>query len=220
MIHRITNKDLLNLPPQIFEQKIREAVAESTPIIEAYFKSKNTLDFELPIKNLITNYFTQVYSVPFYTTEFVKTLLTEIKEIEKTVGYGANLKEDGLRRSPEISFNYKCPELAKSLLESMYPMVSPIFYSKFARTFQQGTVHVTRYDSSWTGNWHHDACNFSFVVPLNTGEYEGGGTKFLNQGTIDPLPTGHGLFYPSFSTLHKGLPITEGYRYLLVFWLV
>ena len=68
MIHRITNKDLLNLPPQIFEQKIREAVAESTPIIEAYFKSKNTLDFELPIKNLITNYFTQVYSCLLYTS--------------------------------------------------------------------------------------------------------------------------------------------------------
>ena len=52
-----------------------------------------------------------------------------------------------------------------------------------------------------------------------TGGYEGGGTAFHNYGEIKPLPTGHALMFPSFTNLHKGLPVGTGDRYLLVFWL-
>ena len=219
MIHRIVNKDLRNLTPEIIEPEILKKSRESATLVDKHIESKNTIDLELPIKDCITHHFNQVYSVPFYTKEFVDTLLKEIKELEKTINYEPNLNEDELRRSPEISLNLKCPELMKQLMTSLHDIGTPIFYSVFGRTFYQGTVHITKYDPTWEGNWHHDACNISFVVPLNTGEYEGGGTKFHNGGIINPLPTGHGLFHSSFSTLHKGLSITKGYRYLLVFWL-
>lgn len=219
MIHRIVNKDLRNLTPEIIEPEILKKSRESATLVDKHIESKNTIDLELPIKDCITHHFNQVYSVPFYTKEFVDTLLKEIKELEKTINYEPNLNEDELRRSPEISLNLKCPELMKQLMTSLHDIGTPIFYSVFGRTFYQGTVHITKYDPTWEGNWHHDACNISFVVPLNTGEYEGGGTKFHDGGIIKPLPTGHGLFHSSFSTLHKGLSITKGERYLLVFWL-
>ena len=57
------------------------------------------------------------------------------------------------------------------------------------------------------------------VVPLNTGEYKGGGTEFLNRGIVEPLPTGHALIFPSFTHMHRGLKVKSGNRYLLVFWL-
>ena len=70
------------------------------------------------------------------------------------------------------------------------------------------------------GAWHHDAsADISMVVPLNTGEYEGGGTEFFNRGTIYPLPTGNAMIFPSFTHMHRGLPVESGDRYLLVFWL-
>ncbi len=70
------------------------------------------------------------------------------------------------------------------------------------------------------GAWHHDAsADISMVVPLNTGEYQGGGTEFLNRGTVEPLPTGHALIFPSFTHMHRELAVESGDRYLLVFWL-
>jgi hypothetical protein len=31
--------------------------------------------------------------------------------------------------------------------------------------------------------------------------------------------SGHALIFPSFTNLHRGLPVESGDRYLLVFWL-
>ena len=56
------------------------------------------------------------------------------------------------------------------------------------------------------------------VVPLNE-DFDGGGTAFAGRGTVAPQPAGTGLIFPSFTHLHKGLPVTSGDRYLLVFWL-
>jgi predicted 2-oxoglutarate/Fe(II)-dependent dioxygenase YbiX len=70
------------------------------------------------------------------------------------------------------------------------------------------------------GAWHHDeSADISVVIPLNTGDYKGGGTEFHNHGVLSPLPSGHALIFPSFTNLHRGLPVEEGDRYLLVFWL-
>jgi len=47
-----------------------------------------------------------------------------------------------------------------------------------------------------------------------------GGTDFHGRGVVYPLPSGHALFFPSFSHMHRGLPVKSGDRYLLVFWLL
>ena len=41
----------------------------------------------------------------------------------------------------------------------------------------------------------------------------------MGRGTIEPLPSGHALIFPSFTHMHRGLAVDEGDRYLLVFWL-
>ena len=80
--------------------------------------------------------------------------------------------------------------------------------------------NITNLKDKKQGAWHHDAsADISVVVPLNTGDYKGGGTEFHNYGSISPLPSGHALIFPSFTNMHRGLPVEFGNRYLLVFWL-
>ena len=129
MIHRIVNRDLRNLTPEIIEPEILKKSRESATLVDKHIESKNTIDLDLPIKNYITHHFNQVYSVPFYTKKFIDTLLKEIKEMEKTINYEPNLNEDELRRSPEILLNLKCPELMKGLMTSLHDIATPIFYS-------------------------------------------------------------------------------------------
>ena len=86
--------------------------------------------------------------------------------------------------------------------------------SDYSNHWQPAThIHKTDHD-------HHDeSADISVVIPLNTGKYKGGGTEFHNYGEVAPLPTGHALIFPSFTHMHKGLPVDMGDRYLLVFWL-
>jgi hypothetical protein len=62
--------------------------------------------------------------------------------------------------------------------------------------------------------------DISVVIPLNTGDYKGGGTEFHNHGVLSPLPSGHALIFPSRSQIFIGAcRLSQGDRYLLVFWL-
>jgi hypothetical protein len=61
------------------------------------------------------------------------------------------------------------------------------------------------------------AADISVVIPLNTGDYKGGGTEFHNHGVLSPLPSGHALIFPSFTNLHSGLPV-ESRRVIGIFW--
>jgi hypothetical protein len=45
------------------------------------------------------------------------------------------------------------------------------------------------------------SADISVVIPLNTGDYKGGGTEFHNHGVLKPLPSGHALIFPSFTNL-------------------
>jgi predicted 2-oxoglutarate/Fe(II)-dependent dioxygenase YbiX len=102
-------------------------------------------------------------------------------------------------------------------------ILDPIFNSIWQRSCADPvSIQIANYNlkDKQQGSWHHDeTADISVVVPLNTGKYEGGGTEFHNHGVLNPLPTGHALIFPSFTHLHKGLPVGSGDRYLLVFWL-
>ena len=93
----------------------------------------------------------------------------------------------------------------------------------WGRVVTDGGIQIANYNirDKQQGAWHHDAsADISVVVPLNTGEYEGGGTEFQGRGVVEPLPTGSALMFPSFTHMHRGLPVQSGDRYLLVFWLI
>jgi len=102
-------------------------------------------------------------------------------------------------------------------------VIDPIIMALWQRKCgDPATIQIANYNLAETGvgHWHHDeTSDISVVVPLNTGSYTGGGTEFHNYGKLKPLPNGHGLIFPSFTHAHRGLPVSEGDRYLLVFWL-
>ena len=102
-------------------------------------------------------------------------------------------------------------------------VLNPIFYAIWQRSCAGiATIQIANYNlkDKVQGAWHHDHhADVSVVVPLNTGDYSGGGTEFHKYGKVDPLPTGHALMFPSFTNMHRGLPVEFGDRYLLVFWL-
>ena len=114
-------------------------------------------------------------------------------------------------------------ELNNSLLHIVNTILNPIFLNIWNRHVTAGNIQIANYNiqEKIKGAWHHDAsADISVVVPLNTGEYVGGGTEFFNRGIIEPLPSGNALIFPSFTHMHRGLPVESGDRYLLVFWLV
>lgn len=145
-----------------------------------------------------------------------------VDEIE-TMKFETNDDEDELRQIPEIVLREQIPELYRNMWFVVQTVLNPIIYSIWQRNCSNiGSVQVANYNlkDKQQGAWHHDeSADISVVIPLNTGKYKGGGTEFHNYGEVAPLPTGHALIFPSFTHMHKGLPVDMGDRYLLVFWL-
>jgi hypothetical protein len=215
---------LLNYPADWYIQdKTFNAVKESLPkIIDFYENKGNTSPKKNELSKIIKEPFKDVYTVPFFSEKYCKILVDEISHLENFYGFEPNPEEDSLRQIPEITFQDNCPEIYQSLMQTIYTIGNPIFLNIWNRHVNGGAIQIANYNlkDKKQGAWHHDAsADISMVVPLNTGEYQGGGTEFLNRGTVEPLPTGHALIFPSFTHMHRGLPVKSGNRYLLVFWL-
>ncbi len=199
------------------------AVQHSLSDIVDFYENKGNYN---PVKNklheVIKEPLKDVYTVPFFSEKFCQILLDEMHNLEDFYGFIPNPEEDELRQIPEITFQDNCPEIYNSLFQTIYTLGNPIFLNIWNRHVNGGAIQIANYNlkDKKQGAWHHDAsADISMVVPLNTGEYKGGGTEFLNRGTVEPLPTGHALIFPSFTHMHRGLSVESGNRYLLVFWL-
>jgi hypothetical protein len=215
---------LLGFPSDWFiDKKTFAKTKESLPQLVDFYQKDGVIDLDhLPLEDIIQEPLKDVYTLPLFSKEFCKILLDEIKNMQKYFDFSPNKDEDELRQIPEIVFNEKCPQLYDSLMQVIYSAVNPILLTIWNRHITGGNVQVANYNlkGKKQGAWHHDAsADISIVVPLNTGEYEGGGTEFLKRGIVEPLPTGSALIFPSFTHMHRGLPVKSGDRYLLVFWL-
>lgn len=201
-----------------------ELIKESEPAIQEYEDKWAQVD----IKNIVQEYVKEevkdVYSMPLFTEEFCTMMLDEIKNMEEVFGFDVNPTEDKLRQIPEITLHDRCPDLFNNMWSVVLNYMNPVFMSIWQRYISRpGSIQLANYNlaDKNQGAWHHDtSADISVVVPLNTGDYTGGGTEFHGRGTVEPLPSGHALFFPSFSHLHRGLPVKKGDRYLLVFWLL
>ena len=195
----------------------------SIPSLLKFYKSIGTKDPQpSPIQNIIKETVKDVYTVPLFSETFCKLLVDEMKNLESFYGFKPNPNEDELRQIPEIVLQECCPDIYNSLFQIIYSVVNPVLLSIWNRHVTGGGIQIANYNlkDKKQGAWHHDAdADISIVVPLNTGEYKGGGTEFLNRGIVKPIPTGNALIFPSFTHMHRGLPIESGDRYLLVFWL-
>ena len=201
-----------------------QAVQDSVPEIIKYKASEGVDDMgKTPIHDVIKRIHPEIYRVPLFRRKFCKMLMKEIEHMQKEVGFEPNSDEDELRQIPEIVLREHAPELYRSMWFVVQTVLNPIFNAVWQRDCKDpASIQIANYNlkDKQQGSWHHDdSADISVVVPLNTGKYEGGGTAFHNYGEIAPLPTGHALFFPSFTNLHKGLPVQSGDRYLLVFWL-
>ena len=201
-----------------------ELTRDSMDSLKAFQES----DGQLSVKNILQEYVTDhghdIYSVPLFTEEFCSTMLDEIENMKAQFSFAPNEGEAELRQIPEIVLHEKCPELFNSMLGVVFNVMNPIFMSIWQRySNAAASIQIANYNiqDKKQGAWHHDqTADISVVVPLNTGNYTGGGTEFHGRTTVEPLPNGHALFFPSFTHMHRGLPVEEdGDRYLLVFWL-
>ena len=118
--------------------------------------------------------------------------------------FETNPTEDVLRQIPEITLHDLVPELYRNMWHIVQNVLNPIFFSLFQRDCAEiSSIQLANYNvkDKKQGAWHHDE------------------SEFHGLGTLKPLPTGHALIFPSFTKLHRGLPVVKGDRFLLVFWL-
>ena len=208
----------------MIHQPTYKAVEDSLPIITEYGVNQGVGRMpKTPIHKAVKKHFPDVYSVPLFRRQFCKMLVDEIDELTKHIAFETNDYEDELRQIPEIVLKDHLPDLYRNMWFAVRTILSPIFLALWQRPCPDiATIQIANYNvtEKQEGAWHHDeSSDISVVVPLNTGGYEGGGTEFHNHGVLGPLPNGHALVFPSFTNLHRGLPVESGDRYLLVFWL-
>ena len=223
LIYQPKNQLLMYPSDWYVQKKTLDAVKNSIqPIVDFYEDSGVNDRKETVLDKIIQEPLKDVYTVPFFSEKFCSVLLDKMHNLERHYGFNPNPEEDDLRQIPEITFQDNCPQIFQSLMQTIYTIGNPIFLNIWNRHVDSGGIQIANYNlrDKKQGAWHHDAsADISMVVPLNTGDYQGGGTEFLKRGTVEPLPTGHALIFPSFTHMHRGLAVESGNRYLLVFWL-
>jgi len=215
---------LLAYPADWFvEEQTLKFVKKTLPNISNFYKNEGKEDMTLCKKSIIKEPLKEVYTIPLFSKTFCDLLLNELENMQEYLAFKPNRFEDELRQIPEIIISQYSEELNNSLLHIVNTILNPIFLNIWNRHVTAGNIQIANYNikEKIKGAWHHDAsADISVVVPLNTGDYIGGGTEFFNRGIIEPLPSGNALIFPSFTHMHRGLPVKSGDRYLLVFWLV
>ena len=174
---------LLKYPADWFiEPETLETAKASLGNIVAFYEELGTKDLKkLPLQDLIKQPLPEVYTLPLFSKKFCDLLVDELQHMQKTIDFVPNPEEDTLRQIPEIVFNEHCPELFESLMTVVQNVVNPIFLSIWNRHVVGGNIQLANYNlkDKKQGAWHHDASSdISMVVPLNTGDYKGGGTEF------------------------------------------
>ena len=208
----------------MINQATYDAVQQTIPIVAKYHADGGTKKMaKTPVHAMAKKIYPEVYKIPLFRRQFCKLLIKEIDSMKKEIGFKGNSDEDKLRQIPEIVLKEHCPELYRNMWFVTQTVLNPIFMAIWQRSCgDPASIQIANYNlkDKKQGAWHHDeSADISVVVPVHTGDYEGGGTEFHNHGAIKRLPTGHALIFPSFTHLHKGLPVGSGDRYLLVFWL-
>ena len=223
-MYRLKNYLLSMQSHWMINQTTYHAVQDTLPMITKFKANQGQVDMgKTPIHKIVKKIYPEIYRVPLFRRQFCKLLVKEIQHMHKEIGFVGNDEEDQLRQIPEILLQEQVPELYRNMWLIVQTILNPMFNAIWQRDCKDPTtIQIANYNlkDKQQGAWHHDeSADISVVVPLNTGGYEGGGTAFHNYGEIKPLPTGHALMFPSFTNLHKGLPVGTGDRYLLVFWL-
>ena len=217
--YRIKNTMLALQSDWMIDKTTLAMIQDSEEDLLKFHKSEGTEDLKIPLQEYIKEELPDVYSVPLFTEEFCDMMLDEIKNIEHYLGFVENYDEDELRQIPEVTLQDNVPQLSSNLHSVVLNHMNPLFLAVWQRySLKINSIQLANYNLAKReqGEWHHDAsADISVVVPLNTGDYEGGGTEFHGRGVVPPLPRGSALFFPSFTHMHRGLPVKGN-----AFWLL
>ena len=216
--YKVADNTLL-LPTQwMYHDSTRDAFNDSRELIW----SGKAITEKPSICDLIKRIGSDIYSFPLFNGLFIRKIRKEIKEIQEANAFKPNKSDPENVQIEEFLLNTMCPEWYMALLHNIIYDMNLVFYYLFGQQVGSGAIQIANYKDSKIKetDWHHDVdADISMVVPLNTGEYRGGGTEFFNRGTIEPLLNGTALIFPSLTHAHRGLPVISGERLLLVFWL-
>ena len=102
------------------------------------------------------------------------------------------------------------------ITEFVMQQISRLYGSSSIR-MDSNQPHILKYDHQHQGvRLHHDYCCVTANLVLNN-SFVGGGTFIPAANTVVRLNVGEVLLHPG-SLVHSGLDITEGMRYLLVYF--
>lgn len=174
------------------------------------------------LSECLTKHADGVYSFKLLNEEFCKELLEEVSRVD----YHVNEDEPYAAQIPEVVLRDKIPELYEAMEKMFFEVVNPlstIVYGVAPETLN--TAQVAKYDAGNTsmGNWHIDRDSDVTLTVALSDTHKGGGTviKMYGDGeevVVPQLPIGHALLFRGKNYMHKGLPVTEGTRNLMVFW--
>lgn len=223
----VMKNHLLLVPAEwMLNEELSKDIEVTKPLLKKFLEDmdfRNTAKPEdFPVLSHVKEHLPDVFSIPLFSDMFCQVMIDEINNIKATNGFKVNEKEEKEVQIEEFVLADNAPGWYRSMFQLIYAKINPIFEAIFKRQVNTGIIQLANYNPKeiTETSWHHDgSADITMVVPLNTGEYEGGGTEFWRKGEVDPLPNGHALIFPTFSNLHRGLPLKSGDRYLFVFWL-
>jgi len=163
-----------------------------------------------------------VYNIPLLSPMFCDMIRQETSQWPFT----GNSQEPEHLRCPEAVLHEVCPQLGRTLWELFRAATAPVYALLHGTApASPSAVQLTRYtlERNSLGGWHQDEdSDFTAVVELAPELHTGGGTDVMSAPlTVTSVPTlakGHALLFCGKTTHHRGRPITEGVRDLLVFW--
>lgn len=174
------------------------------------------------VKELVTHHGMGVCSVPYLSPEYCDHLLA----VFDAAGYHVNPNEEAPAQIPEIVLKIRSKPLFDCLAVLWNAAAVPLAQCIWnLEPDVPGSIQAAQYTAEGNAGtaMHHDAeSDITLVVNLGT-VFEGGGTEvagdlFHRAVTVAPLKKGHAMFFKGKTQLHRGLPVTEGTRTLLVHW--
>lgn len=217
---------------KVFSNSFRKILTDSRKFDREFSKLKGNRDKYIPTKcgehqvsviSSIKNISNVAYVANMLNKAYCSSLVDKLKEHEFTV----NDEEDDYYQIPEVVIKYSDSDLFLELEYAFNNYIAKYLQTiRFKKEFNINSIQFAKYSATGDiskGNWHYDEDSDSTVVIYLNDDYEGGGTQFKTEAddgivTVDKFEVGDSVFFNGRVVPHRGLPVTKGDRYILVFW--
>lgn len=217
---------------KVFSDSFRKILTDSRKFDREFSKLKGNRDKYIPTKcgehqanvmNSIRSMSNVAYVANMMSKEYCSSLVDKLKEYKFTVNEG----EDEYYQIPEVVIKYSNSDLFLELEYAFNNYIAKYLQTiRFKKEFNINSIQFAKYSATGEiskGNWHYDEDSDSTVVIYLNDDYEGGGTQFKTDAddniiTVDKFEVGDSIFFNGKVVPHRGLPVTKGDRYILVFW--